>query len=88
MTVDDFEDMADRRIAEFGENTLLSDREAEAVAYKSFGLTASDCADEMGVAESTYNEYLRRAREKAKDGKRTWDRMETFGIVAESNIDD
>jgi DNA-binding CsgD family transcriptional regulator len=84
---DRFEDMTARRIAEFRENTLLSDREAEAVAYKSLGFVASDCADKMGIAESTYNEYLRRARTKANEGKRTWDTMEMFGIVVESDID-
>jgi len=61
--------------------TDLSEREAETLAYKSFGLTAAGVAEQMDLAESTVTEYLNRARQKARTGKATWDALERFGFI-------
>jgi DNA-directed RNA polymerase specialized sigma24 family protein len=74
-------DMVSERLEILKEETMLSDREAEAVACKTVGMTADDVADAMGVEESTVNEYLKRARTKAHDGFETYDALRFYGIV-------
>jgi len=74
-------DMVSERLKILKEETMLSDREAEAVACKTVGMTADDVADAMGVEASTVTEYLNRARTKAHDGFETYDALRVYGIV-------
>ena len=69
------------RVSLLKEETNLSEREAQAVACKTVGTTAKKTAEIMGVKESTVNEYLDRAREKATVGYETYDALRAFGVV-------
>lgn len=72
-----FKDAADH----LTENTTLSQREAEAVTLHSWKVPREEIADVMGIEVSTVNEYLKRAKDKARDGKDTYTALADAGIV-------
>lgn len=63
------------------EKTTLSEREAEAVTLHSWNVPRREIAEAMEIKESTVNEYLKRAKDKAKDGRDTYNALVDAGLV-------
>lgn len=62
------------------EDTLLSERQAQAIAYDSLGLSREEIADVLNIERSTVDEHFRRARNKLEKAKTTSEALEdVFG---------